>query len=591
MKGRSRWPAGVLGAAPVKPTGLSWPASAAVVVALAALLALVSSCAYYNVFWMANREYDKATVGTYFADFWDPYAQKVPTGDNLKNIDSCIKRCGKILLLYPKSGWVDDTLVLMGNCFVIKGEYANAQRKYEELLRLYPSSPFADEARYMRAYTHVLEGDPDQALDLLGDPGEEFKAKQWSERALFLSARILREQGNCAGAITHLEAYRERFPKGLKVSTVTLALGDCLIRLGKPNEAVTLLESMAASPDLAGLEASADLGRAYRELGQPDKALDILTRLYDRAVEDTARARAQIEIAVTLDGLGRYEEALEALSLADSLGKTAIGGEAMYRTGLVEEKGLGDFAKAVAAYEVASKGTSEFAKLAAKRGAALRSVEKYSKALSDSTLQALPDRAANRFMLAETYLLDLGLAGRAAEQFRVLSDSLPSNPFTARAKLALGSLLDADRDSAAITYYRSVIDSFPGTVYANVARFRLGLPLADIVAAPPDTAQATPAESLSSGQPEVAPGAAADTAQAAPMPQPAPALVDSLAPRDSTSSRRPWQRSPTDGPGQPADSTGIRSTPWPPLQSLPPMDSLHAPADTASLQDSTGAAR
>lgn len=551
---------------------------------------------------MATEEYEKAVVGTSFAEFWDPYAQKAPTGENLKNIDSCIKRCGKILLLYPKSGWVDDTLVLMGNCFVMKGEYANAQRKYEELLRLYSASPFADEARYMRAYTRVLEGEPDQALSLLGDKAEGFKTKQWAERALFLSARILRERDDCAGAIAHLETYRERFPRGLKASAVTLALGDCLIRLGRPQEAVTLLESLAASPDLAGLEASTDLGRAYRELGQPEKALDILGRLYDKAVVDTVRARAQIEIAVTLDGLGRHDEALSALTLADSLGKTTMGGEAKYRTGLVLEKGLVDFAKAVTAYDEASKGTSEFSKLAAKRGAALRAVDKYSKALSDSTLQSLPDQASNRFMLAETYLLDLGLAGKAQEQFRVLSDSLPSNPFTARSRLALGSLLEADRDSTAAMYYRSVVDSFPNTVYANVARFRLGLPLSDIVVQSPDTAQAAPADSISSGgaeaapepglKPELTPGLADSLVRRKPAGE---AEADSLAPADSTVSPRPWQRVPADSLGQPADSAGnsagIRRTPWPPLESISPLDSLHAPRDTMSLPDSAGATR
>jgi tetratricopeptide (TPR) repeat protein len=567
-------------------------------------LALVASCAYYNIYWTASREYEKAVEGTSFAEFWDPYAQTKPTGENLKNIDSCIKRCGKILLLHPKSGWVDDALVMMGNCFVIKGEYANAQRKYEEILRLYSTSEFADEARYMRAYTHVLEGDPDLALDLLRNQTEAFKAKQWAERALFLSARIHREKDDCAGAIIDLEAYREKFPEGRRVGAVTLALGDCLIRLGRPNEAVTLLGSLAASPDLVGLEASTDLGRAYRELGQSDKALQILDRLYEKATVDTVKARAQIERALTLDGLGRYEEALNALSLADSLGASTLGGEAKYRRGFILEKGLGDFPKAVEAYDGASKGASDFAKLAAKRSAALKAVDKYSKALSDSTLQALPDRATNRFMLAETYLLDLDLAGKAAEQFRVLSDSLPPNAFTARSKLALGSLLDADRDSTATIYYRAVIDSFPNTVYANIARFRLGLPLADISVAVPDTAQAAsdsgavavPADSAASSGPapavvpEVAPQSATGAGEK-PAVKTGPSLKPETADSVPAPSLRPWERGTADSVGQPVGGSDSLRTPWPPHESRPPVDSLGAPADTAFAPDSSGAAR
>jgi tetratricopeptide (TPR) repeat protein len=459
------------------------------------VLALAVSCAYYNIFWTAQQEYRTATASTGIADFWDPFTQSKPTGDVLKTIDSCTRRCGKILLLYPKSKWVDDALIMMGNCFVLKGEYANAIRKYEEVLRLYASSQFADEARYMKAYTHVLEGSTAEALVMLDSRTvEQIKSREWQERAVFLAALIYRNQGDCPNAITHLQKYIEKFPNGRKAAEASLALGECLMTVEKPAEAVKVLEPLAKKEGLVGAVASVGLGRAHRELGQPDAALRIFEQLYAKAPVDSLKARAQIEKALTLESQGKFDEAITALTVADSLGKATLGGEAKYQAGLIYEKDIGDFPKAAAAYEEASRNASEFARAASKRAAAVKAVEKYQLALSDSSSQDLASQAMNRFMLAEAYLLDLGLSGRAVEQFRVLSDSLPPNQFTARSMLALASLLDAQGDSSSLTYYNAVIDSFPATVWANVARSRFDLPLVDIEVAPADTARVQESE-------------------------------------------------------------------------------------------------
>jgi TolA-binding protein len=522
------------------------------VLACASVCALTASCAYYNIFWTAEREYEKATAGTAFADFSNPYAQQKPTGENLKNVESCLRRCGKILLLYPKSKWVDDSLVLMGNCFLLKGEYANALRKYEELLRFYPSSEFADEARYMKAYTYALEGSAEEALLLLESQAGQAGTKQWQERSAVLRARIYENKGDCAQVITLLEDYLNQFPGGREAHEARLALGECLIRAGRQSDAIGVLEPLVGRQDDAGAAASVRLGRAYRELGQPEKAIEVLDGLFKTATVDSFRARAEIEKALTLDGQGKYQEAIDVLSVADSVGQAALGPEAKYRTGLIYEKGLGDFEKATTVYDAASKGTSNFSRAASKRATALKSVGTHRKALLDSAATAA-SLAANRFALAETYLLDLDMPTLAEEQYRVLSDSLPTNDFTARSMLVLGSLLDARGDSTAAGYYQAVIDSFPNTIQANIARAWFSLPLVDIVVAPADTAFVGP-EAMGPG---IGDSLAVDAAST-----------------DSLSARVPWveygpESGTMVGPEKPpADSLGGRP---PRVRSRPPV--------------------
>jgi tetratricopeptide (TPR) repeat protein len=521
-------------------------------------VAVLGSCAYFNIFWMASREYEKATAGKEFTEFWDPFDQKPLTGDPLKDIDSCAKRCGKILLLYSKSKWVDDALVLMGNCFVLKGEYVNALRKYDELLKFYPSSELADEARFMRAYTHVLDGSTEVALASLEVMQAEIKAKRWREHVAFLAGRIYQKNADCSSAIGFYETYLKDFPDGRKTVEVTLALADCLIKVGRQGEAAVILEPLAKKQDLGGSLAAVKLGAAYRKLGEDDKALDIFRGLAEKALVDSVRARADIETAITLEGQGKAEDAIAALTAADSLGKAALGGEARYLIGLVYEQRLSDFPKATAAYDEAAKAATEYGKSAAKRGAALKSVAKYEESLSDSTLKDTDKQAMNRFLLAETYLLDLGMTKRAETQLRLVSDSLSANPFTARSKLALGNLLEADGDSTARAYYQAVIDSFPTTVYANMARSRLGLPLVDVpIAVAP------------------APAPAADTTGAMP-----PAEV----PREKAETQ--GEVGPGVGPsiGPSPDLDARSAGPWPPagadISSKPPADSGVVPVDT-----------
>ena len=559
--------------------------------AVLATFILLGSCAYYNIYWTAEQEYRKAASGKAFAEFWDPFAQEKATGENLKNVDSCIKRCGKILLLYPKSKWVDDALVLMGNCFVVKGEYASALRKYEELLKFYPSSDFADEAKYMKAYTHVLEGSTEEALVFLETQAGGIKGKEWQERVVFLLGRIYQKAPDCDKAVADFEIYLKRFPGGRKAADVTLALGDCLTKMGRQSDAIGFLEPLAKREDMSGAMASIELGRAYRALGQNERALGIFQGLSDKPMVDSARARAKIEAAISLDDLGMPQEAIGALSVADSLGKASLGVEARYRIGLIYEQRLGDFAKATTSYDEAAKTASDYGRLASKRAAALKAVSKYEQALSDSTAQALSGQAANRFLLAETYLMDLGLTARAEQQFRVLSDSLSVNPFTARSMLALASLLDARGDTLSRGYYKTVMDSFPNTVYANIARARLALPLMDIVVAPPETSAVSdttaegfvgppvlPPEEALQGPPEVPEEGAVG---------PAPGEIG---PPDTTFSARPGASGPAmpeslgvGGGHQPLWRRGPPDTtlPWhPPLQDTTSRDTTHLPGDT-----------
>jgi TolA-binding protein len=441
------------------------------------------SCAYYNVFWTAKSEYNTALEDSQI-DFWDPYEQAPLKGATLNLVDSCIERCGKLLFLYPKSRWVDDALLLMGDCFVLKGEYTNALRKYDEILQLYGTGDFAPMAKYMKAYTLVLDGSVQQALPLLTGIVEGDEPREIRERGVYLLGRIYAERGDCDRAGQYFETYIKDYSKGARIDQVRLRLAGCLLRLDNPDGAITVLEPLAKTRTPEGFAGGLRLGEAYRAAGRNDDAVSVFKRVAEQAPADSVRARATMETGKTMVAEGQAEEGIEILGQASEIATTTLGAlhdEIIYTQGLVYEKNLEDFEQAVTSYDQIARSKSAYAKMAARRSEALKAVARFKSALADTVVLSPEEESLNHFMLGETYLEALGLPGTALDEFEIVADSLPETKFGPRAILRVATLMETEGDSLeAAAYYRKAIDLFPETVYANVARSHLGLPLIDV---------------------------------------------------------------------------------------------------------------
>ena len=456
------------------------------------LLAALASCAYFNTWWMARREYKDAVEGANF-DFADPYAQTQLRGEPAKLVDSCIERCGKILLLHSGSSLVDDALLTMGNCFVMKGEYDKAMRKYDELLELYPSSELVYEANYMRAYTLVREGKADQASPILTDLLAQTEDRDIRERAAYLAGRIFHHDGDCESAIEHLTAYLDDFDDKRLAWRARLNLASCMAKSDMAEEAIRILEPMAGSDDADQIAAALGIGIAYRTLGDYNRSVDILTGIAETAFEDSVRARALIEVAKTYQDMEEFQSAIEILDTASEVAREKaplMSAEATYAKGLVYEKRILDFDKAIETYGTISQQKSEFALLAKDRHEALTSLQTYRQTMTDSIPDTPEQTAETLFMMAEILIEDLGLEDDAREHLKSVADSIPETDWGARAALRFAALLEADGDTLARVYQRKVIEIFPNTVYANVARSSLGLPLVDVVVEKPDSVSA-----------------------------------------------------------------------------------------------------
>lgn len=491
--------------------------------AAALICGAVLSCAYYNILWTANKEYKKATADLPYAEFWDPYEQEKLAGDQVRLVDSAANRCGKVLVLYPDSKWADDALLLMGKCFLLGQDYDKALKKFQEVGALYAEGSLAEEAGYLEAYTLVALESADAAVPILQNLADSAKDKLVREKARYLGARIAFEGGDCLIAIDSYVAYLEAHPEGKRHEDARLALGECLVKLGMYREAIDDLEPLLGELDEEGVLALLRVGKAHRMLGEREEAIGIFEEVLQGAAEDTLRARAGVEQALTHLDDDRHEDAIATLVLADSLGGKKLTGEINYRIGLIYERDLGDFDKAVTHYDESVKKKSPHSRTAAERSRALKNVKKYEEEISAGT----GDTAKSRYLLAETYLYDLDMQDRALEELVAVADSFPESEYAARSMLAIAAYLEDEGDAEAESYYRSIIEGFPETPYANVARVALGLAPVDVVLEEPEPA---PPDTAGRGRrPE--PGAERGEA-------PSPGPADTLAASDSSRSDR-----------------------------------------------------
>lgn len=150
------------------------------------LLALCLGCgAYYNTYYNAQRAYKKGE--RVFADSGAKNARS--------NYDECLRISSKLLQFYPNSRWVDNTILLVGQCYVRMDQQRRALRKFEELEASFPDSPLLPRARIWRARALLALENKDACLEELARLPLEELSREDRVEALRVYADLYRLEG------------------------------------------------------------------------------------------------------------------------------------------------------------------------------------------------------------------------------------------------------------------------------------------------------------------------------------------------------------------------------------------------------------
>lgn len=287
----------------------------------------VAGCSYFNTYYNIKRKFAEAEQDTRARERQasqtdQPSLPGEPAQTVSVPVDryrAVIESGSKLLEFYPKSRWVDNTLLLMGISYFRMTEYSRAERKFTELLTIFPNSNLASEATVWRARSLLEQKKFEQAAEILQAALVRTKGRLQLGNIHFLLGRIYYRQKRWSDAADQFSEAVQRLRSPQKEEAAYLA-GVSLYNQ-KDYEAAKGVFVIAArfSRKLAeAYQAHIYLSRCEAALKNFDSAENILTDLRsNRAFSsyagelDLELANLAVEMGELDNGTALYEEYIQ----------------------------------------------------------------------------------------------------------------------------------------------------------------------------------------------------------------------------------------------------------------------------------------
>lgn len=174
--------------------------------------------AYYNTFYNARKSFDEGVRSlsahqeqpidgaTYLTLFGPPTRPA-----NVAAFNKAIEKSAEVVRRHPRSRWIDDALMLMGQAYFYLGNYVGAAQKFREVIALGGKQEL--EARFWLARALVAARSYEEAQRMLQETlAREDLPATWRSRLLLLEADLYVQQQRWEEARKALEAGSLRVP-------------------------------------------------------------------------------------------------------------------------------------------------------------------------------------------------------------------------------------------------------------------------------------------------------------------------------------------------------------------------------------------
>src|SRR5262245_42721082 len=172
---------------------------------LALAVATLSSCAYYNTFYLARKYYYRATSG-------DPYAVDGGLQASVPQFDKSIDYSKKLLAQYPKSKWVDDAYLLWAKSLLGKDDPIETVNMLQDFGTRFPKSGLSSEALFYLGIANRQAHHYNEALGALDEFLQRAPHHELAPNAMLERARALTALDKPAEAAAAASQLIDRYP-------------------------------------------------------------------------------------------------------------------------------------------------------------------------------------------------------------------------------------------------------------------------------------------------------------------------------------------------------------------------------------------
>ncbi|MCD6097770.1 TonB family protein [bacterium] len=433
----------------------------------AALIAITASsgCVYYNTFFLAKKNYNRAEKKRKEAL---KKGETTLPSDAKSLYDTSIKKSSKVLTYYPESEYADDALFLIGMCYFHEGEYSKAIQKFDELALSFPESPLNQQAEYYYYLAKYKTGDYINAKRELERIAQEKKLKE-AEEAAFMLAEFAYENENYKEALQRYIKFLKEFPNSDKKNKVLIRIGSIYFKEKNYQEAISYLENVEykniSKDDYFG--ARMMIADVYIEEKKFDKAYKIYISLLENNIFSAYEGKLYIRLGKfyeaqydTANAISSYRKAI------DRFPRTEDAAYGYFYLGEMQQFLFGNLKEAKAMYDSVSimAPSSEIAKEALARSANIGKLTSYQTEIDSLGKEASVE---TQLKLAEMYLFGVGQTDSAINEYKYIVENYPEDKLAPKALYALGwiYLFKKNDPDKATEYFSRILTDYPNSDY------------------------------------------------------------------------------------------------------------------------------
>ncbi len=279
---------------------------------------------YFNLYYNTTDIFSQAenAIKSEKQDLFSTEELTVP-GSAVQLLNKVIEKASQILQFHGQSAYVDNALLMLGKSFYYQKNYLKALREFQELIATQPNSSLILEAKLWIGKTDIKLKNFDEALSIL-----EAVKKQGIEDGKndIISDAYVEEikykliQHDDAGAISLSKELLNFSKDDERNAEIVYEIGKLYDILNDPENAILAFQKVFDYSPSFEIEFGAhlELGKAYREAGQPDKAMSIFNEMKSNKIYSDSYDQIVLEMGITEVDLKNYSEALNDFKIVDT---------------------------------------------------------------------------------------------------------------------------------------------------------------------------------------------------------------------------------------------------------------------------------